>query len=88
MRHTPGPWWVEQGWFGRKSVCAESALSASVPVASSIYYESDARAIAALPDLHRALAAMVAEARAKGVDLQSMPDAVRALSKLDAVSNT
>lgn len=83
MIHTPGPWWPERSWFGRFRVCAESALSASSPVASSIYYESDARAIAALPMLHTALAAMFAEASAKGIVLQSMPDAARALAKLD-----
>lgn len=83
MKYTPGPWWPERSWFGRFRVCAESALSAASPVASSIYYEGDARAVAALPDMHRALSAMLAEARAKGVALQSMPDAERVLAKLE-----
>jgi hypothetical protein len=79
--HTPRPWWIEKGWFGRKRVCAESALSSSALVASSIYYDDDARLIAAAPELRGALAAMVAEASAKGYDLQSLADAQAALAK-------
>ena len=83
-KHTPGPWWPERSWFGRYRVCAESALMNSSLVASGIYYESDARSIAKLPELHTVLAAMVAEATAKGIELQSLPDAARVLAKFES----
>lgn len=80
MAFTPRPWWVQKGWWGRHSVCAESALSAASLVAGSIYYHDDAKLISKAPDMHGALRALVAEARAKGVELQSLPDAERVLA--------
>lgn len=48
-------WWVEKPFFGRFMVCTESALSASSPVATGIYYEDDAVLIARAPEMARAL---------------------------------
>lgn len=79
--HTPRPWWVQRSRFFRASVWAESALGAFA-VARGIYYDSDARLIAAAPDLHGALATLVGEAAAKGVELQSLPAARAVLAKL------
>lgn len=80
--HTPSPWWIEKGWFGRFHVCAESAMSASTPVASSIYYADDAKLIAACPEMYGALRAIIAEAKAKGIEMTSLARAEAVLEKV------
>lgn len=49
-----GPWWIRKPRFGRQCVSAAGGLG-DYDVASSIYYDEDARLIAAAPDLFRAL---------------------------------
>lgn len=86
--HTPRPWWIQPSTrWRRASVWAESALG-PFAVARGIYYDSDARLIAAAPELHGCLAALAVEAAAKGVDLQSLPAARAALAKLLTAAET